>query len=165
MLSDSGATKTGHSLHVVDDITPDDCSAGQLAALAKARPWRWMPGKTKIFVDPTADRDELRSIRIAFPGCTVIRKSKGQLAHSVEYGLRCVNTALRDIDGNTRLTFSSALPRGPRSLLTSIPKLRRKPSGEPHKDNTTDHVGLDCLRYPVAHLLPLQAGGITTIRR
>lgn len=154
----------GDTLKVVDELTPDNKSVAQIMQEVKAKKWLLQPGYSRIYVDPTAGRDQLNAIESAvLPGVTVIRRNlKADEKRKVEYGIRCINTALRDSTGKVRLTIFNGMPRGPRSLITSLPKIRRHDrTGEPVKDNVTDHIALDCLRYPVTDIFPLMDNGIT----
>jgi hypothetical protein len=152
------------NLHVVDEITPDNKSVAQIMQEVKARKWLFQPGYSRVYVDPTAGRDQLNAIESGMlPGVSVIRRNlKADEKRKVEYGIRCINAAFKDSTGKVRLTINRDLPRGPRSLIVSLPKIRRhERTGEPIKDNMTDHVALDCLRYPVTDFFPLMDNGIT----
>lgn len=153
-----------HGWHVVDELTPDRKSVEQIMRDVVSKPWRFQPGYSICFVDPTTGRDQLNAIERALPsGVQIIRKRlASDVARQVEYGLRCVNAALMDSTGRVRLTINKNMPRGPRSLITSMPRLRRHATSLlPIKDNMTDHIALDCLRYPIAHLCPLLENSIT----
>lgn len=158
--TDTGRTYVSTGLHVVDELTPSNLSARAIARECKAKSWRLRPGVSNIYVDPATDRDEREQLEEAWPGVDVVRRTKGEKAYYVEQGIRAVNAALRDADRNVRLTVYRGLPRTDRSLVTAIPRLRRdRPGGTVVKDNTSDHMALDCLRYPVADLLPLGGSG------
>lgn len=154
--------KDGRGLHVVDELLPERSSARQIMRLVLARGWKLFPGWSRVYVDPATDRDELASIAEAAPGVLIIKKHRGEEAYYVDEGVRCVNAALRDADGWTRLTVWRGMPRTPRSLIPSIPRLRRKEHdpAKVHKDNALDHVALDAFRYPVADLIPLKGASI-----
>ena len=78
---------------------------------------------------------------------------------------RAMNCALRDADGNVRLTFNRHLPREPRSLLTAITSYKADSGGRWYtKDNRTDHA-IDALRMVVADLMPVQQGPAVEIVR
>lgn len=144
-------------LHVVDEILPDNASVETSMREAKARGWLVHPDRSIIFVDPTTRPDEFESIRRVFGDqIQIMKKFRGDKAEKVEYGHDCVNAALRDVDGNVRLTCYSGLPRMQRSLLTVINRYHRGPNGKPVRDDKVDHV-LDCFRYPVAHFMPLRS--------
>lgn len=150
---------TALGLHVVDELLPDNLSTEAAMRLAAGRGWLIDPNRSIIFVDPTTRRDEFDSIRRVFGDqIRIIRKERGDAAEVVEYGIDCVNAALRDVDGNVRLTMFRGLPKQQRSLLTVITRYHRGPQGRPVRDDTVDHV-LDALRYPVAHFLPLRQSG------
>jgi len=153
-----GRRLTAPGLHVVDEILPEQQSTRAVCRAIKARGHRLVKGESLIFVDPTIRRDELNAIYEELPGFDVIRKRRGDKAEATEYGHACVNAALRNADGDVRLTFADSMPRTRRSLLSVIGKFRRDKRGRPVRDDTVDHV-LDALRYPVAHLLPLLRGG------
>jgi hypothetical protein len=127
---------------------------------AKTRGWK-VNEQSMVFVDPKTNIDQSNAVRkVLGAKVQVIRKSKGAPGYDIDEGLRALNAALKSADGRTRLTFSDALPRDKRSLLTAMPKVRRKVDGDGMiKDNMTDHV-IDALRYPVVHLLPLRKTGI-----
>lgn len=153
---ENGVTSIERGLHVVDEFLPDSQSVeGVMREVAK-RPWRIEPGASTIFVDPTTRADEYGSIRRVFgTKINIVRKFRGDKAENVEYGHDAVNAALRDADGNVRLTISSRLPRMQRSLLSVISRYHRGPGGKAVRDDKVDHV-LDAFRYPVAHFLPLR---------
>jgi hypothetical protein len=158
-------TRETRGLHVVDELLPERSSAAQIMRLVRARGWRLHPGWSRIYVDPATDRDELEAIAAAAPGCIVVKKYRGDDAYRVDEGIRCVNAALRDADGWIKLTVFAGLPRTKRSLIPSIPRIRRKDHDptKVHKDNATDHVALDAFRYPVADLLPLKGSGVRIV--
>jgi hypothetical protein len=154
-------------LHVIDEWLPENMSARAIMRGVLERQWRFQRGFSLAFVDPSTDRDEVDAIYEEIESAygqgsiEVIRKIRGEKAYYREEGVRAVNAALRDANRDVRLTVHRGLPRGARSLITSIPKIRRNErTGQIVKDNRTDHVALDCLRYPVAHLLPLKGSGI-----
>ena len=160
VITTAGKKTTGLGLHVVDELLPDNQSTEAAKKMAKARGWRIDPSRSMIFVDPTARGDELAAIRREFFGeaTRIVKKARGDEAEVVEYGIDCVNAALLDVDSNVRLTVSSSLPRQQRSLLTVITRYHRGPNGRPVRDDTVDHA-VDCLRYPVVHLLPIRRSG------
>jgi hypothetical protein len=161
-----GKVTTEIGWHVVDELLPENMSVDQFSREIKKRGWIISDAHSTIFVDPTVDRDELASLADNFPGVEIISaKSRKAEARSVEYGIRCVNAGLRDADDNVRITVGSHLERGPKNLITGIPKYHRNPrTNEPVKDNTTDHA-LDAFRYLPAVLLPQQGPGFEVIRR
>ena len=146
----------GRCLHFVDEVLPENVSTEEAIRMAVARGWRVDSGSS-VYVDPRSNVDQINAIRMVLGrGVKVVRKTRGMPGYDVDEGHRAVNAALKSADGKVRLTFSNALPREKRSLLTSLPKVRRKPDGDGMvKDNITDHVA-DALRYPVVDLLPLR---------
>lgn len=159
-----GVAYDAPGLHVVDELHLDRCDAREVARRAKARGWLLVPGRSRVFLDPTVARDEVNAVREELGAqMSISWDGRGDQSHEVEFGIRSVQGALRDADGNVRLTFARTLPREPRALLTSIPKYRRNEKTQrPVKDNTTDH-GLDALRYLVAHVLPAKAAGFRVV--
>ncbi len=157
----NGSTVEGLHLHVVDELLPENVSTEEAMRLAQQRGWKIEPGVSMVFMDPRSNVDQIEAVRrVLGRDARIIRKTRGQPGYDVDEGHRAVNAALKDSLGNVRLTFASTLPRDKRSLLTSLPKVRRKPDGDGMvKDNITDHVA-DALRYPVVHLMPLRSGKI-----
>lgn len=149
----------GRHIHVCDELLPENISTEDAMRLAIKRGWKVGP-ESMVFVDPRSNVDQLNAIRTALGAkVQIIRKTRGQPGYDVDEGHRACNAAMKDSDGNVKLTFANTLPRDKRSLLTSLPKVRRRPDGDGMvKDNLTDHVA-DALRYPVVHLLPLRTGG------
>ena len=145
-------------LHVVDELLPEQASTEVAMRQVMARGWRLDPQRSLICVDPTTRRDEFDSIRrVMGDQIRIIRKDRGDSAEQVEYGIDCVNAALRDANGHVRLTMASSLPTLQRSLRTAIPRYHRR-NGRPVRDDIIDHV-LDAWRYPVVHLLPIKRRG------
>lgn len=157
-----GTAYTTRGLHVVDELLPERKAVREVARDIVARGWRIEPTRSLVFVDPNVDADELLGLRDALGDrIGIIRKTRGDAAYAIDYGLRCVNVALRDADNNVLLTFRRDLPRLERSLLTALPKYRLDHAQRAAiKDNRTDHV-IDALRYAVAHLLPQVRGAVT----
>lgn len=152
----SGVESIARGLHVVEEYLPDAQSTEQTMREVAKRGWTIHTKASTIFVDPTTRGDEFASIRRVFGNdINIVRKFRGDKAENVEYGHDAVNAALRDADGNVRLTVSQALPRMARSLLQVISRYHRGPGGRPVRDDKVDHV-LDAFRYPVAHFLPLR---------
>lgn len=156
----AGEHYTSQGLVVVDELLPEQVSVrSALRTLFNTRPWKLGPG-SKVYVDPKADRDELEAVRAEVgagkPGGPKIVKRKAEEdAYYTEYGIRCVNSAFRDLTGNRRLFVCAHLPRGARSIIPSLLSQKRSAkTGRVVRDNVTDHV-LDCLRYAVADQLPL----------
>lgn len=154
-------------LVVVDEWTPEQLSARAITRAAMQRPWKFRRDKSLVFVDPATDRDELQAITeemdaVHGSACArIVRKERGDREYYREEGFRAVNAALMDANGDTRLRVWKGLPRTKRSLIPCIPKIRRRDStNEAVKDNVSDHVAMDCFRYPVAHLLPLKTAGV-----
>jgi hypothetical protein len=147
---------------VVDEFLPEEMGSEEaLLAFRKAKPqWRVVPGESMLYLDPKASRDQVQAIeRVLGSGVRVKRQPAKEPAHRREYGYRCCNVGFRDALGNRRLFVWAGLPREKRSLLTALRRHKRKPDGEPHRDNATDHIA-DCLRYVVADQLPLTEGGV-----
>lgn len=154
---DGVVTEKQLGLHVVDEILPEGRSTRGAMEDARARGWIIDGDRSSIYIDPTSRSDEIAAIRDVFGDrISIVRKKRGDDSEAVEYGHDAVNAALRDVDGNVRLTVYSGLPREQRSLLSVITRYHRNATGRPHRDNTVDHV-LDAFRYPVASLLPLRS--------
>lgn len=143
-------------LHVVDEwLCPREQTMLETARALKSRGWLIHPSRSMVFLDPTTRPDELAAVREVFGDIRPITKARGEPAEKVEFGIDCVKAALLDADDNVRLTVYRGLPRGDgRNLLSALTRYHRK-NGKPVRDDTVDHV-LDCLRYPVAHLLPVR---------
>lgn len=143
-------------LRVVDEINPEKTSVKMAMRLAKQRGWNISERRSIVFTDPTVRSDELRAVREELgEDIRIIYQKRGDDKERVEYGIDCVNAALCDSEGNTRLEFFDGLPRDSRSLLTVITRYHRNPkTGRPVRDDTVDHA-CDALRYPVAHFFPL----------
>lgn len=165
-----GAPYRSAGILVVDEILPEQKSVKDaLRDFLRDRPWSVTTSGSKIYVDPKADRDELASIRDILGagregGPRLVKQRADQSGYSVEYGVRCVNSAFRDYDGNHRLYIFRGLPRSARSLVPSLRMHKRKANGSPYRDNVVDHI-LDCLRYVVADQLPLREGNRVIINR
>lgn len=161
---DDGTEYMGEALHFVDEYLPENMTTEQACRHVKNRGWKIVPKESMVFLDPRSNPDQIQAVYRVFGQVQVIRKTRGQAGYDVDEGHRAVNAALLDANNQVKLTFYRGLPREKRSLLTSIPKVRRKPDGDGMvKDNITDHVA-DALRMPVVHLLPLRLGGIAVKR-
>lgn len=153
---------------VVDEMLPERSTIRDaLTDFFADRPWRLGPD-SKVYVDPKADRDEISAIRDVTGagksgGPRIVKREMKERGYSVNYGHRCVNSAFRDYDGNRRLFIVRHLPRSRRSLIPALLSHRRKPNGDPLRDNIVDHV-LDCLRYIVVDQLPLRSESVRSIR-
>ncbi|MEO1172264.1 MAG: hypothetical protein AAFX94_09450 [Myxococcota bacterium] len=109
-----------------------------------------------VAVDAQRALSDERMIREALPNVHIIRQRRGSEAWSVDEGITRVQWALSDGHGEPHLQIAGYLfdtPRdSERGLVKAITNYRRKPNGQPYRDNVADHV-LDCLRYlTVAHL-------------
>lgn len=162
--TDKGALVKGPHMHVVGEILPENVSTEEAMQMAVRSGWR-VNAESMVFVDPRSNVDQMNAIRrVIGTGARIIRKTRGQPGYDVDEGHRAVNAALKDSLGNVRLTFADTLPREKRSLLTSMPKVRRRPDGDGMvKDNITDHVA-DALRYPVVHLMPQRLTRIEVVQ-
>lgn len=164
-----GTTYKAPGILVVEERRPSQESVRQaLTKFVDEKKWK-LTRDSRVYVDPKADRDELEAIREVLGitdtgGPTLVKKSAQDRAYDREYGHRCVNAALRDLNGNRRLLFSSSLPRTKRSIITAMRRYRRKDNGKEYRDNWIDHAA-DCLRYVVADQLPLKGGGVHVRRR
>lgn len=142
-------------LHVVHEILPEKKSTLEACRMIRDSGWRLDPNTSKICIDPTVSADEIASIRAVYPDVGIVRQRRGSPQEQVEYGIRCVQTALRDADKNVRLTFFAGLPRAERSLLSVIGRYHRGTHGRPVRDDIVDHA-VDAMRYPVVHFLPVR---------
>jgi len=150
-------------LHIVDEMKIENESTE--ACCRKIRERGWMITEESCFmIDPMTRRDEIEAVRRVFPTINLIRKSKRGTAAHTEPGHHAVNCALKDADGNIRLTFSRDMAREPGTLYHSILNFKRAPGGKPVRNDRVDHF-CDALRYIVAHLLPVQRSGVEVIQR
>lgn len=147
---------------VVDELSPNRKSIRELLRDVLARGWKLQAGYSKVYIDPTSGRDQLNAVEDTMPkGVEVIRKNKkADVARSVEYGLRCINTAFLDSNGKTRLWLSDSLDNSSRGIKASFTGCVRNEQGYVIKNNENDHM-LDALRYPVADLMPLLSDGFS----
>jgi hypothetical protein len=155
---------------VVDEYLPTAMGAEEaLRAFLRDKSWH-LDSSSKIYVDPKASRDQLAAIAKVMGtgragGPQLVRQNPKNEAYAREYGYRCANVGFRDANGNRRLFLWSGMPREKRSLLTALRRHRRKPNGQPYRDNIIDHIS-DCLRYLVADQLPvLEGGGMVVHKR
>jgi hypothetical protein len=156
---------------IVDEMLPERMSVKDaLRNFFAAKPWK-LTADSRVYVDPKADRDELAAIReitgagSGKPGCPrLVKKQAKEKGYSVEYGHRCVNSAFRDLDRNRRLFIYKGLGRGRRSLIPALLAHKRKPNGEPLRDNIVDHV-LDALRYIIVDRLPLRSDTMRVMKQ
>ena len=159
----TGRKTAGTGIQVVDEMLPSQLSVRQAMRAAKQRGWLIDPARSVVFTDPNTRRDEIDAIVQELSSeaqpITIVRKKRGDKAEQVEFGLSCVNAALRSADGVTgRLTFWSGLPREPRSVLSVITRYHRNPrTGKPIRDDQVDHA-MDCCRYIITHYYPLTRG-------
>lgn len=155
---DGGGFETveAKGLHVVHEILPEKKSTLEACRMIKASGWMVHPAVSRICHDPTLSADEIASIRQIYPDVGLVSQRRGTPQERVEYGIRCVQAALRDADKNVRLTFWSGLPREERSILSVIGRYHRGTHGRPVRDDIVDHA-VDALRYPVVHFLPVRA--------
>lgn len=151
---------------IVDEYSSNRKSIREVMRDVLATGWRLQPGYSKVFTDPTSGRDQLNAIEDAVPkGVEVIRKNKkADVSRSVEYGLRTLNTALKDANGHTRLWLADGLDTSSRGIKASFVSCQRNEQGYVVKNNETDHK-LDALRYLVADLMPLASDGVSVSQR
>lgn len=151
---EKGKPWKGDHMHVVGEILPENVSTEDAMRMAVASGWR-VGADSMVFIDPRSNVDQINAVRRVLGNqARIIRKTRGQPGYDVDEGHRAVNAAFKDSCGNVKLTLANNLPRDKRSLLTSLPKVRRKPDGDGMiKDNITDHIA-DALRYPVVHIFP-----------
>lgn len=163
----SGLSLPADGLLVVDEFLGENLSARELAAAWKAGPgrkWR-VDSDSLICIDPKADRDQIREIAEAFGtdepnGPTIKRSNPKRDGYYREFGFRCVNAALCDLSGNRRLYLSRRnLGRAARGVVNCLRGFKRKPNGEPKRDNVLDH-GADAIRYITVARLGLPADAL-----
>lgn len=149
---------------VVDEYVANRQTVQQTLRDVLAKGWRLQPGWSSVFLDPTSGRDQLNAVEKAVPeGVRVSRRGRGNDSlRLVEYGLRCLNTAFRDVNGRTRLWLSNNLGDDSRGLKKSLLRCRRNQFGHIVKDNEHDH-SLDALRYVVTDIMPLKDDGVSVI--
>ena len=147
----TGQVTRGTGLLIVDEIVGAGLSVEDLVTQVKLLPsaHRIIPGKSKIYVDPTIRRDEVNIIRRHFPECHVVVKKRTDPFYSKEPGVRLIQAALRDGKGNTRLWFCRRLQGTRNGVLDAVLNARvNERSGALVKNDKDDH-SLDALRYLV----------------
>lgn len=147
----TGEVKQGNGLLVIDDLAGVGLSVEDLVTQVKLRPaaHNIIPGKSKIYADPTIRRDEMNVIRKHFPGVHVVVRQRTDEFYAKAPGIRVMQAALRDGKGNTRIWFCKRLQGTRNGVLDAIVEAKTSPkTGEVVKDDRTDHA-LDALRYLV----------------
>ncbi len=148
-----GRSYVADGLHIVDEIHPLQVSTEEAVRLALKRGWT-IGSQTIVCVDPRTSIDQIESIRRVLGNkVSIIRKQRGQYGYEIDDGVRAVNAALRDADGNVRLTFSSTLPRTEESLIRLLPKAKRRNDGTRYVKDQKEHA-LDGVRYLAIKFCP-----------
>lgn len=147
------AQRHGDTLRVVDEFHGVMKDPRDIVAALKLD--GWVNIETAAIDAQRALSDE-KMLREALPNVHVIRQRRGSEAWHVEEGITRVQWALADGHGTPHLQIAGYLYDTPRDsdrgLIKAITNYRRKPNGQPYRDNLTDHV-LDCMRYlVVGHL-------------
>jgi hypothetical protein len=128
----------GAEIHLEGADTPAQARA--LREIASRHQWQIGQGSV-INVDPTAKVEQI-----------------------IEDGIRCVQRALLDSTGVSRVRFSRGLVGRKHGVIDGIQSYRRNPQTQiPVRDNLRDHA-LDTLRYAVCQHLPEQKPGWRVIR-
>ena len=150
-----GQTKLEDALLVGGQMLPDGKSVDEICYDIRTRTnYNIVKGGSIICVDPTTDKDELLALHKHFPRVHVRRRERGDHDFPVKTGIRWVQRALRDSLGNVRLFFARSIAGQERGVVSTLPKYRWGPNGEPVKDNL-EHA-LDALRYEVCARLPAE---------
>lgn len=156
-------SKDRSGLFVVDQRMPDNMDAEEMAQLARRHSWirgvdkpsasKWCidPKRSVICLDPTAENDQVRHFRKAFPGVRVIQVQRG-FYHKEENGVRAVDRALLDMHGNVRLFIAPWLKQDP-STRGVVEMFSGYLSTKP-KDKHLEHAS-DVARYLTQHWVPL----------
>lgn len=149
-----GRESKDDGLHIVDQMITIDESVDRMCYRAKTeKPWQVVRGASIITVDPVIRRDELHAIRKHFPEVRIVKRERGHEFYPIESGIRCVQRALRDALGNSRLTFDRKVAAMPNGVIDGLGRYRRNEfTGLAVKDNSRDHC-LDALRYLVCERL------------
>lgn len=140
-------------LLLVAQFIPDNMrNAEQLAKVIKQRArWNFEPGISKIFLDPTAEPDQVVHFRNHFPGVEIIQIKRG-FYHKEDNGVRAVDRAILDGNGDVRLFIAPTLEKDPsgRGVVEMFSSyLLAKP-----KDKKYEHAA-DVVRYMTQWFLRL----------
>lgn len=140
-------------LFIADEIIGHEITVHELCDKLRASGWPLVPGKSRIFVDPTIRRDEIYSIRNIFPNIHIIQRERTDEFYDVWRGVRLIQSSLRAADGKVRLTFASHLRQNQNGVIKSLEYLRyNNRTGGMVVDDTRDHAN-DALRYLVCGVL------------
>lgn len=136
---------------IVDQLMSEGTDAETIARKCKTEfPFKLIPGKSVIGMDPTASADEINHFRRTFPGVQIIQHLRGPY-HDAETGQRAVARAVRDGLGVVRL-FVRARLKG--KDARGVPEVMTGYRYSKLKDGKFEH-GADAVRYIVQHRLPL----------
>lgn len=145
--------KGGRGMMIVDQLMTEGTDAETIARRCKTEfPWKLIPGKSVIGMDPTASQDEINHFRRTFPGVQIVQHLRGPY-HDAETGQRAVARAVKDGTGVVRL-FVRARLKG--KDTRGIPEVMTGYRYSKLKDGKFEH-GADALRYIVQHRIPLPA--------
>jgi len=121
-----------------------------------SKPWKIVPGITRICVDPTTRRDERNAIKAHFPGCKIVQRERDEPTYHVEERIRTTRAALKDALGNRRVLFSRGTMTGVKhGILDALERARRNERGRRIKDDLRDHAE-DACAYAICEGLPLK---------
>jgi len=135
----------------VDQMMPDDKDAEEIAKIILDHGrWNIVPGVSKITLDPTAERDQVRWFRRAFPGVDIIQHRSGDYWLE-DNGIRATERAVLDAHGSVRLFVHRDLVGDhDRGVVEAFRGYKR----DKLKDKWFEHAA-DTARYQCATRLPL----------
>lgn len=145
----TGETREVECLFIVDELVPESQSAEKIADLIIERGWskNLIPGRSRIYIDPTASLDEVNWFRNKFPGIMVMQTKAGVFS-KVEVRLNNLDWAIQDGEGIRRLYVAERL-----SGINKRGTLAGFRNWKGNRDGQYEHI-MDAVSYLVAGELP-----------
>ncbi len=146
----------GKGVLIVDDLVGENRGVRQMCTDMRDRhPGRWVPGLSRIAVDPTIRYEEEQAVREVFQGCEVVIRKRTDPLYSVVPGIRLVQATLLNAEGKISWNGCSRLKKTRRGIVDALLGTKTKNGSRGMgriKDDTLDHVE-DANRYLVNALL------------
>ena len=146
--------KHGKGVLITKDYVGDRESVRSLATRVRDdNPGRWVPGHSKICVDPTIRADELEAIYKVFPGLEVVIRKRTDPFYATTPGIRMVQAALLNMHQQVSWHVCNRCRGTKRGIIDALLGTKKDTAtGHRKKGNTLDHVE-DGNRYLVNELL------------
>ena len=161
--------RTRNCMHIIDEITDDNCPTVKLAPKIFRRLNRFQCRHGTVYADPAANAG---SVTVGFSDVTVLESeglrvkwSTNPASRHIPNGIEAIRSKICNVDGKRSLFISKDLLNNRRGIILALQNTvyperaaNGKISDYPIKDDKT-HI-LDALRYAVVNLFPPSSGGV-----